>query len=370
MSRSRRSGWENVGRAAALALCGLFVVSLPFALAARNLAEVFFSSERVVSALETSLVDTGALKLTVVEAFAQEQGASQEGFSLREALAHVSPAQKLELGELLFPDDWMRAQIRSNANRFYAWLEQGGAPPVFEVDLGSLKGGWLSGDVNQMVTTIMESWPACTPEMVGTILGATLSGNLENLVICRPGEPLQGLLASFVATGFKVALNAAPDRLVVANLGARSSTDELEQTRNGLNQVKSLASWAWCVPFGLLLLVSLLVCRDASSFRVWFGWPLLLAGLLGFLPIAAAVVLGPSAWRAVLAGMGEAQAVASLLAKVLLALGRQAGRMQAGQSCGISLAGAVLLMVEWATRRGARRRPQAVVKDAPTGMFG
>jgi hypothetical protein len=357
-------------RFAAVALCGLFVASLPFALAARNLAGVFFSAARMASALESSLVDTGALKLSVVEAFAQEGGAAQEGFSLREGLAFVTPAQKLELGELLFPDDWMRVQIHSNVDRFYSWLEQGGAPPAVEVDLGSLKGGWLSGDVNQMVATIMKSWPACTPEMVGQFLGATVSGNLENLLICRPGEPLEGLLASFVATGLKVALNAAPDRLLVANLGEHTPIDELEQTREQWNRVKSFALWGWTVPCGLLLLVGLLKVRDGTSFRLWMGWPLLLAGLVAFAPIGAVVVFGPTAWRAVLSAAGEAEEVASLLGGVFGDLMRQVGRMQAWQACGMTLAGGVLLMLEGASRRRARRRAPGVAKGKPAGMFG
>jgi hypothetical protein len=372
MTASPRPGPGALARGIATFLCVLFLLTLPVALAIHNLSIVVSSPERVVMALETSLVDGGALKLAAVEAFAQGDDTSQEGFSLRQALAYLSPAQKATLGELLFPDEWVRAQIRLNVEQFYRWLEQGGSPPTFVVDLGARKGDWLSGDVNQIVTTVMESWPACTAEMVGRILGATLSGNLDNLAICRPGDPMEDLLASIVATGFKMALNEAPDRLVVADLAGQIGEERLENGREGWNWISKLAKWSWWLPVGMMLLVGLLVVRDGRSLRVWFGRPLLLSGLLAFLLILAGAVLGPAAWRVFLPGEG----IVSLFGKTLEALGRQAGRMQAQQAAGLVLVGLGLLLFEWIDQRTARgARPSSRDADQgsrgkPTGMFG
>jgi hypothetical protein len=248
-------------------------------------------------------------------------------------------------------------------------MEQGGAPPSLAVDLGSRKADWISGDINTIVTMVMESWPVCSAEMVGQILGATLSGNLENLPTCRPGDPIDDLVGSIVATGVKAALTQAPDRLEILNFGGRVGAERLEAMRLRWILWRRLANWAWLGPAGQLVLVGLLVGRDRRALAAWLGWPLLLSGVAGCLLVAAAFLLGPSIWRSLL----PAEGLARLPGRTIAALARQAGAMQAWQAAGLILVGGGGLAVARRARRTSGESPEPPGRPSPgrpAGMFG
>lgn len=228
---------------------------------------------------------------------------------------------------MLFPKDWLRAQSESVLQNFGDFINFRRNDLTLPVDLRPVKER-LSGDVGrQIADRMINTWPDCSLEDAGKIVGLMLSGQLQGIPICRPPQMAQPAFTALVQGSLQTLGSGLPDQFDLA--GPLTS----DQPQPGINQVIVPGWWTafrwytilrWLFrltpvfALAVLLWMILLTVRSLPDLLAGTGQPLLTAGMVAFVlalliglvlnPILARVIsnaltLVPAAFRGVLVGV-------------------------------------------------------------------
>ena len=386
------SGVKGCAALAARVLAGLaaaaLVVFLPVTLLARNIALVLFEPQALTQAVSERLIESGMLRETVVKNLLSEE-ASLGGLSLEAATHYLTPEERGEMIDLLMPEAWMKDQILQVTTQFFAWFDDPSTRLVLTVDTGRVAAGLESEASARVVEMVVESWPACTLEDVGKMIGIGAIPGEQGFPFCEAPEPLRGVVVSAAGGALQLLGESLPARLAIVDQGFEDS-DKLLQTKEQVRMLRFVARWGIIVSLALLGVITMLAVRSWKGLTRWWGIPLLLGGLLAFLPVLLGGRLLHLLVSRLTAGLSGLPALTELAQALGEAIGAAVLRPQAWQAALVTFIGLVLTLLSLIGRRkptaGATHAPEAPAQAAepllippgapeetqerPSGMFG
>jgi hypothetical protein len=199
---------------------------------------------------------------------------------------------------------------------------------------------------------------------------------------------LRGVLVRSVSGALRIMGESLPASLPIVDQDFKD-TGNLMQVKEQVRLVRFVARWGILVSLSLLGVIMALSVRSWRGLARWWGIPLLLGGLIAFLP----VLMGGAFLRLLMAqmtaGLAAMPALTELARAMTEALGAAVLRPQARQAVGAGGLGLLLCVLSFVGRRGpgvtqapAREIPPAAPvplvqytepedpEDRPSGMFG
>lgn len=385
------SGLRGCATLTARVLAGLaaaaLVVLLPVTLLARNIAAVLFEPQALTQAVSDRLLVSGLLRDTIVDSLLGDE-ASVEGLSLGSATQYLTPEEHKTMIDLLVPEGWVRDQVMQVTTEFVAWFDSPATRLVLSVDTAPVAARLEGEAAAGAVKMVVESWPACTLEAIGQMISIGAIPGDQGFPYCKPPEPLRGVVVSAAAGALQLLGNSLPARLTIVDQGFEDS-DKLMQTKEQVRLLRFLARWGILVSLLLLGAIATLAVRSWQGLTRWWGIPLLLGGLLAFLPVALGARLLHLLAARLTAGLSAFPALRDLAQALAEAIGSAVLRPQAWQALFATGIGLVLLLLSIVGRRSRRglqthtsETPARVVKplvppalsddakDRPSGIFG
>lgn len=368
MTSSRPGCLTMLARGLAGAAGALFVLLLPITLLSRNLALVIFSPPELSRLVSSRLVDEGTLRQVVVDnLFGAES--SVAGIDLQGAAQHLSPGERNALIDRLLPATWVEAQILRVTTDFFAWFDSPATRLQLSVDLEPVRAALRGEAAADLVEAMVESWPACTLEDVTRMLGLGAVPEQEGFPYCEPPEPLRGLLVGALTGGIRLLAEGLPAEAPVVDQDFNDAED-LMRVKEQVRLVRFVSRWGILASFSLLGLIMALAVRSWRDLARWWGVPLLLGGVLSFVP----VLLGGPLLRLMLArfmaGARAIPAVGNLVEALGGAIREAVLGPQAVEAVLIAGVGLVLVLLGF-----VRRKPRlpaattmAVEVPAPVGL--
>lgn len=276
----------SLARALALVLGLAFVLMLPLTLLGLAWGKVLFSPQAMTDILAQELIDSRALQRAAVGAFLERSGPQQADNPDPDSLQFLDRQDLDRLVETLFPTEWAHDQMRANIEIFYAWIDSDLSQPEFRLDVQPIKESLQSGGAEDLVTTIVDSWPVCSAVEAQQLERELLASSEFPSLTCEPPEPLRGQL---VAAGTELLLAQAGQMPSSAPIGGQNAGGEgqqgSEQLKRLLRVVRELSDAGWMLPASLLGLIVALAVRSWPGLLRWWGAPLTGAGVSSFLTL-------------------------------------------------------------------------------------
>ncbi len=310
-----------IQRAIGILLALLVSTSLPVSLTLRSFSAHLFAPEWFESALVRNLADTGALRPLVMREMVAEAGGLQ---GLEPLTADMSEDEVDQLHRLLIPDQWWEDQFRSGVDAFYRWIDSEATAPQFVLDLQPIRERLRGEAGEEAVDLVMASWPECTLGQLRMLAAEILGGGEPTEFRCRPPDPYRSLLRGALLEALRGAARTMPATATVAPIDdSQGDAAEFARLKRNLRLARWLGSWGWMVPVALLGLIMAVNVRSLKTWGLWWGPPLMAAGVLS--AFFAFIVAGPVETRSVaaLAAIDAPTVVRSALAGVTRDLFRQ-----------------------------------------------
>ena len=357
------SGVKGCVALAARVLAGLaaaaLVVLLPVTLLARNTALVLFEPQALTQAVSERLIESGMLRETIVKNLLSEE-TSLGGLSLEAATHYLTPEERGEMIDLLVPEVWMKDQILQVTTQFFAWFDDPSTRLVLTVNTGRVAAGLGGEAAAHVVEMVVESWPSCTLEDVGKMIGIGTIPGEQGFPYCEPPEPLRGVVVSAAAGSLHLLGESLPARLAIVDQGFKDS-DKLMQTKEQVRMIRFVARWGIIVSLALLGVITMLAVRSWRGLTRWWGIPLLLGGLLASLPALMGGRLLQLLVSRQTTGLIGLPALTELAQDFGEAIGAAVLRPQAWQAALVTFIGLVLLLMSLI----GRRKPTGDATHAP-----
>jgi len=344
------------------------VVALPVTLLARNLALVLFEPQALARAVSEQLIESGLLRETVIGSLLGDAG-GVEGMSLGSAMQYLTPEEReAVIGELI-PEGWVKDQIVQVTTDLFAWFDSPSTRLLLTVDTAPIAASLKGEAAASVVEMVVESWPACTLEDVGEMIGIGAIPGDQGFPYCEPPEPLRGVVVSAVTGALGVLGQTLPARTSIVDQEFED-TDRLLETKEQVRMLQFVARGGFLVSLGLLGVITLLVVRSWKGLMRWWGAPLLLGGLLAFVPVLLGGRLLHLFVERLAAGFSGLPALMELAQALAAAIGAAALRPQAWQAAVVTAIGLVLLLLSLLGRRSsgatATYASEAPVQPPPT----
>jgi hypothetical protein len=205
---------------------------------------------------------------------------------------------------------------------------------------------------------------------------------------CEPPEPLRGVVVNATAGALRLLGQNLPVRLAIVDQGFED-TDKLMQTKEQVRLLRFVARWGILVSLALLGVITVLVVRSWKELSRWWGIPLLLGGLLAFLPVLLGGRLLHLLVSRLTGGLRGLPALAEMARALVEAIGAAILRAQAWHAAVVAAVGLLLVLLSFIRRREARAATTTVSdvpvraaepltppagpedsQDRPSGMFG
>lgn len=134
----------------------------------------------------------------------------------------------------------------------------------------------LAGEAGvEMVRQFLRAQPACTVEQLTQMALGLLGGNI---LLCNPPPEAMGFLEPFIQSQLQTINATFPNEIALVP-GTDSGTSD--DPRLQLQWVRSGIRFAPFFVFLLLLAAAVFAVRSLYDLLVWWGWPLLIVGLIG-----------------------------------------------------------------------------------------
>jgi len=126
----------------------------------------------------------------------------------------------------------------------------------------------------QVVRQFLSLQPQCTPEQLTQMALGLLGGQIA---LCNPPEEAMGLMAPFIQGQLQAMTSLLPDQLAFIP-GTSSNTPN--DPRLKLNAVRSAIKLTPFIPVLFLFGIAAFAARTLREWLIWWGWPLMIAGLI------------------------------------------------------------------------------------------
>lgn len=183
----------------------------------------------------------------------------------------------------IFPPAWFEAQTESVIDQLFAWIESDETEGVISFSMVEVKERLAGEEGAQMVRRIFDSMPACTDAETASWAAAQLAGG-GDLPECRPPDELLDAVMPQIETALDEAAAGIPDQQEIP-----LTADPQNDFRPALRAIRAVSLLSPLIPIGLLFAIAILAVRSLRGLLMWWGFPILIAGLFGLL-LALAVL--------------------------------------------------------------------------------
>jgi hypothetical protein len=172
----------------------------------------------------------------------------------------------------LFPPTELKTLAESAVTQIIAYIN--GETDTVALSLASLKAHLASPEGVNAIYGVMKAQPDCSLEQ----LSAMAMGQV-NPALCNPPDTFLFVdLRPIIEAQIKTAVSLVPEQVTII-----SPNNTQPQDLQDLKTLRTIMRLSPLVPMLCLLLVTVLAIRSFRGWLVWWGYPLLLAGLFSML---------------------------------------------------------------------------------------
>ncbi len=183
----------------------------------------------------------------------------------------------------ILPPDMLRSLTEKALNSIFAVLN--GQADSATLSLADFK-AHISGPAGtQAVMEMIRAQPPCAFEQIAEMTVSGLAGE-PKLIFCNPSDEALAVLQPIIRSTLQSAAAGIPDTATLI----RADDPNLQNPLQALRALRAILRFSPLIPMGFLFLITLFAVRDAKSWLLWWGIPLLLVGLIGFV---VGAVIGP-----------------------------------------------------------------------------
>jgi hypothetical protein len=194
----------------------------------------------------------------------------------------------------LFTQEWLQSQMESAIDQFFSYLDSDRPALEIIVSLAEPKIRLQGEPGMRAFQQMLNAQPPCTQEQLLAMSQAALMNGIENMPICQPPEDLVADFRPEIQAGLNQVATSLPNEV---NLGDRLLSAQPDSAgisppdpRANLRRTRALIRISPLLPAALLLLITICGVRSLREWLLWWGIPLLLAGLAA---LGAGLIAGP-----------------------------------------------------------------------------
>jgi hypothetical protein len=266
------------------AICALiFIVTLPFGLLAFFSSNVIFSPEELSSTLSESLIASGVLRRSITEMLSEMEFGDdfEDDTEVRQALSDLSADEWDRIIDLLLPDAWMENQLKGAVMSIHTWLDDDRLTPGIEIDLRPIKARMQGESMLEVIDLIVDSWPTCTQEQVDRMRQASVEAGHPVILYCEPPEPFRSELIDFATRRFQSFFRDLPATFSAFDTEQNDlNLDDVLLLKERIRTIRAFTMGGWLLSAALLGLIMILAIRSWRDVAIWWGLPVLIAGIL------------------------------------------------------------------------------------------
>ena len=257
----------------------LFVGSTALAFALYHVEQSAFNADLYIRALDEENVYQRLPELTAQSLSMAAQRPERNG--MLSLFRNLSDQEWQTLVTELFPPDVLRNMAVDMVTQIMAYLN--GESNQVVLSLTNLKAYLQSPEGINAVYGMLKAEPDCTVEQL-----TAMALNQQALTLCNPPESFMFVdLRPIVKTEIKNAMTLIPEQMIIV-----STDGNRVQTLRNLKTLRLFMRLSPLVPVLCLLVVTALAVRSLNDWLTWWGYPLLIAGLVS---MSLSVLSGPMA---------------------------------------------------------------------------
>jgi hypothetical protein len=291
ISKAHMQAFEKFLRSVAIVFVVIVVATWPLAFLLHDMGEAIFSPGTLRQLIRETFLQ-GDFSATVAEQVVAEVAESADedggiGALVQSALGNLDEEQWEQIVDLIAPPTLIAETLDELVDDIYSWIDSDQALPDLLIDLQP----WiqnLSANLPVVTEKILNSLPACTLVDLAELMVEGVAGEIENLPLCLPPEPLYSLVVDASAQVLPEQLgdmSATIDltEVIAGCSGFGIEAQSLLEVKIWVRQVRWLAQWGWVAVLGLFLVSIPMGARSFLGALKWGGWSLALAGALTLL---------------------------------------------------------------------------------------
>jgi hypothetical protein len=256
----------------------LFVITTPLAFALYSVEQSVFNAEFYTQALEEENIYQRLPEL-IADALGTTAGNDDSSNPLT-LLSNLSGEEWQQYMIALLPPDELKILSEDTIVQLVAYLNGESDQVVFS--LASLKAYLGSQEGVDAIYGMLKTQPDCTVEQL-----TAMAMGQQDLVLCNPPETfLLFDLRPIYEQEIKALVSVIPDQMTVITAGA----DRAQEIQN-VRSLRTLMRLSPLLPIFCLLLITVFAVRSLAGWLNWWGYPLLLAGLVSMSLTALSVSL-------------------------------------------------------------------------------
>jgi hypothetical protein len=284
-----------IARILAYLFAGLLVLSLPLSILANNTLRTILSPDDIGNSVAELLLVSQDLSGQLLGNFVSDSIAGPDSSFNSRTLANLSLEDRAEVTQILFPEDWLKTQIRLNIGSIIAWIDSEEPFPRLNLDLEPLWSQLRQGGSFRIAEIWVDALPLCTSEQETRLAESWQQGDPIGVNLCRPaGGELHQQLIDRANQQLIQMLDKVPVEIsLLDEMGSNEVTKELSEFRRNILGFLLVMRWMRILPFLFLGLIMTTTIRSWSDMRNWWGIPIGLGALMTFLVVLIGNGIGP-----------------------------------------------------------------------------
>jgi hypothetical protein len=284
---------NSIARLVAFFLVGLFILSLPIAILANSVLKTFFSPDEITDAVTSLLLHRGGFREQLVDHMVSDTWFDPGSNSTSRSLSSLSPADRIEIAQILFPEDWLKVQLQENIIVIINWIDSEEPFPRLVLDLEPLTVKIKQGGAFRIAEIWVDSLAACTVEQERLLDSAIQQGSTSRLEYCRPEGELRKVLIEFTDQQFLQRLDEIPMQISLFDeMSTEDGMKGLGEFQDNILGFILIMRWSRLFPFLFLGLLMIFAIRSWQDMRRWWGIPVGLGALFSLGVILIGNVFG------------------------------------------------------------------------------
>ena len=258
----------------------MVIILFPVSLFAREIGNVLFSPEKIISIVNENVIDQDVLASVAEDSIRNVMFLGNEGpFDnvLLQAFQGLSHQDWVTLLGLVAPPEVAKQSIFDVVEGYYGWIDSDDAYPKVTLDTNPWRENMVKNSV-EIAEIIMGSLDACTTEELNLFASADL-GSSQAIPVCRPPEPYYSAIIEKVAEVGPSSMGSLVERIDFTG-SDNINGDKMLAAKQMVRKTRFYLNKSWIFVLGLFLLGVLMGSRTLAQFFRWFGLPLLFSGLI------------------------------------------------------------------------------------------
>jgi len=163
----------------------------------------------------------------------------------------------------------------------HTWLDDDRLTPGIEIDLRPIKARMQGESMLEVIDLIVDSWPTCTQEQVDRMQQASVEAGHPVILYCEPPEPFRSELIDFATRRFQSFFRDLPAAFSAFDTEQNDlNLDDVLLLKERIRTIRAFTMGGWLLSAALLGLIMILAIRSWRDVAIWWGLPVLIAGLL------------------------------------------------------------------------------------------